>query len=213
MNHISTPLLQDVSMQISAGEILSICSMKARLLENWRNIVTGMDSGYQGSMVLEGTEYHPGSYEEGMAMGVCFLDMMFYERQCHPDMSIEDNLLLPLYWHRNGMFGIMNNGYREFIRNIYRMNYPDWPKDYWWKLSADRQKILLLEKLSLEPHRLVIITEPFFQLHNTMTEEFYRLIRKVRDNNGAVVLLAITDADTGPVSDRVLYLDWWERSK
>ena len=63
----------------------------------------------------------------------------------------------------------------------------------------------------MEPHRLVIITEPFFQLHTEMMETMYRMIQRVRDHNGAVILMAAIDKDVRPVSDWILYLDQWGR--
>ena len=209
LDGLTSQLFSDMSLKIYKGEIVSICSMNTLLLQHWRNIVTGTEGDYQGSMKLDGKAFRPKSYSDCVRQGVCYLDIMWYEDHCNPEMSIEDNLLMPSYWHLKELRVFMDNGMRDHARYFYRKNYPDWPRDYWWKLTADQQKVLLMEKLCLDPHRLVIITEPFFQLHNTMLENVYRMIRKIQDNNGAVVLMAGIDKDVGPVSDRVYYLDKW----
>lgn len=211
LEHLSTSLISDMSLQIREGEVVGICSMNARLMRNWRNILTGMEEEYTGNMKLDGKLFQPRTYSESREKGVCYLDIMWYERHANPALSIEDNIVVPLYWHRKGLYGLHRNSFRKHVRYLYRLHYPDWPKDDWWKLSSDQQKILLLEQMCMEPHRLVIITEPFFQLHNEMLEDMYRMIRKVQDHNGAVVLMAVIDKDIRPVTDRVVFLDQWQR--
>jgi len=211
IDKLSSPLFKDMSLRVHKGEIVSICSMNSLLMANWRNIVTGMENDYSGEMTLNGRTFRPKSYTECMEQGVCFLDLMWYERHGNPDMSIEDNMLMPLYWRRKKLHGIISKGLREHARYLYREKYPGWPENYWWKLTSDQQKALQMERLCVDHHSLVIITEPFFQLHNTMLEDFYRLIRRVRDYNGAMILMAAIDKDVRPVSDRTLFLDQWVR--
>ena len=208
---LSSSRLLDLSLQIRKGEVVSICSLNSHLMQNWRNIVSGMEEVFWGGMRLEGKAYRPKSYTECMERGVCVLDLMWFERYSVPDMSIEDNMMMGMYWRQRGLHGLLRKSEREYARTLYRMGHPGWPADRWRSLSADQQKILLLERLCLEPHKLVIITEPFFQLHNTLLERFHELIRQIRDSNGAVVLMAAVDQDVRQISDRVLYLDQWAR--
>lgn len=200
-----------MSLTIRKGDLLCLCSTESIAMAEWRDIICGENARYSGEMYLENRRYQPASYTECIREGVCFLDMMWFERHGNPDMRIEDNLMLESWWRRKGLHGILGKQQKEYNRAVYRDGHPGWPTDYWRSLTADQQKILLLEKLCLESHKLVIITEPFFQLHNTMLDTFYELIRRILENNGAVLLMTATDYDCRRICSRIISLDDWIR--
>ena len=144
-----------------------------------------------------------------MQRGICYVDMMWYERHSNPNMSIEDNMMLGTWWKQKGMHGLLRKRVREHEKVLYRIGHPGWPADRWGSLTSDQQKILLLERMCMEPRRMVIITEPFYQIHQSQIGLFCDLIKQIRDNNGAVVLMSTSDYELKRVCDRIIYLDKW----
>lgn len=207
MDKIRTKELKDVSLEVYPGEIVCVTAEGLPPIADFRDVLCGTNQDYAGTMFLEEKPYFPTSYGSSVAEGVVYLDMMWYEKHCNPDMSIVDNLLLGDYWQRGKMFAVPNRVYLEHVKTIYRMRHPDWPADYWRNLTVDQQKTLLLEKLLHGKQKLVVITELFFQLNDYMTEQFASLLQEIRANNKAVILTAATDRDYRQISDRVIILN------
>jgi ribose transport system ATP-binding protein len=206
MNKISSKYLEDVSFEIHKGEMISISSKDNLKLHEFRNIILGEMHEYTGSMTMYEKEYRPADYLAAAKEGIGFLDMMWYESHCIPDMKVADNILIDSDWKRCRLFGIINNDKRKHMMNLYKMQHPGWPTDYFGSLSADQQKIVLLEKLIYEPYRLTIIIQPFAQLHGLMKGVFYNTLEEIKKASGAVILLSMGDPQCVEISDTSIVL-------
>lgn len=202
MKDICTPHLEHFSFSVRRGELIGITSNEPLALMEFRGILCGELQNYRGELLVEKKYYRPKSRLAAIRSGIRYLDMMWHEQHCIPQMGVADNLLMDTYWKLQRHYGILNESWRESAALRYRMRHPGWPEEKWYNLSTDQQKILLYEKMLLCPCRLLVITEPFFQINSELIPQIISLLHEIQDKNITVILMSCKSSDLKRICDK-----------
>lgn len=203
LRNITSEHLKDISFDIRKGQIAGIWANEPYALKDLRGIVSGEYLNYRGTMTLCEKEYHPRNYGEAVKLGVEYIDIMWYEKHCIPDMSIMDNLMLENYWLQKPVFAVMSRKWKKYRESKYRQRHPDWPRGKWRELTPDQQRLLLYERCLEQPGKLYFISEAFTKSNYQMTEEVIRIMQELLDKDKTLVLESMNFQDLGKVCEEI----------
>jgi ribose transport system ATP-binding protein len=85
------PVLQDVSLNLHAGEVLALTGENGAGKSTLAKIICGLESASQGTMTLAGQAFSPSSRRHAESLGV---RMVMQELSLIPTLTVAENLLL-----------------------------------------------------------------------------------------------------------------------
>ena len=212
--------LQDLDLEVSPGEIVSVIGPNGAGKTTLFNVVTGIYEPDQGEVWFDGHDITGLKPNQITKLGVA---RTFQTVHLFPNMTVLENAMvgqhcrtraglfasiLRLPWQRAeeervrakarqalAFFGPRLTGYRE--------EQPASALSY-----ANRRRLEIARALATEP-KLLLLDEPTAGMNPVETQELTRLIGKMRDELGLTILVIEHDMRVVKgVSDRVVALDY-----
>ena len=209
--------LQDVSLHISVGEIVSLIGPNGAGKTTLFNCITGTMPPDTGSIQFQGTELVGLTPHEVARLGIArtFQHVRLFNR-----MTVQDNVMVGNdYKGRTGIFSALlrpprvareENTSREKCREVLSLfgerllprlsQYAD-------MLSyANRRRLEIARALVSEP-RLILLDEPTAGMNPHETQGIVELIRLIRKRGHTVMVIEHKMKVVMTVSDRIIVLD------
>lgn len=203
LSNINGQYLEDFSLSVKKGQILGIWTNDVYAQKEIREIISGETQNYRGTILLSGKDYHPKNYGEAVRCGVEYIDLMWYEKHCMPNMRIIENLMMESFWRQTRMWQIVNRRWESFQETKYRKKHLGWPTGKWWELTTDQQRLLLYERCCEQPSRLYLFTEPFTQSSYQMIEDVIRVMQVLQEQGKTLILQSLNYQDLRRVCDTI----------
>jgi ribose transport system ATP-binding protein len=183
---------RDVSFEVRRGEVVGFAGLLGAGRTETARIVFGADRARAGEMRMGGAPHRPERPADGIAAGLGFLSEDRKAEGIVPDMSVAENLTLPLLpqLSRNGVvdetrqrqlverfikeLGIRCSGPNQKVREL---------------SGGNQQKVLLARWLAMAP-RLLILDEPTRGIDVGAKAEIQRLIRRLAEEGLAVLMIS-----------------------
>ncbi|MGE0238891.1 MAG: ABC transporter ATP-binding protein [Parvibaculaceae bacterium] len=174
--------LDDVTLDIAAGEIHCLLGENGAGKSTLCNIVFGVHRPDEGEMLLAGQPHRPAAPAEALAQGIAMVHQHF---SLVPDLSVIDNLLL------GSARGILRR--REFARRIEQVSdqygLSVKPAALIEDLSVgERQRVEIIKCLMREP-RLLVLDEPTAVLLPEEIDKLLAVCARVAAEGCSVVLV------------------------
>ncbi|HEY2560478.1 MAG TPA: ABC transporter ATP-binding protein [Caldimonas sp.] len=191
--------LDDVSLEIAAGEIHGLLGENGAGKSTLCNIVFGVHRADAGAMRLGGAPYRPGGPADALAAGVAMVHQHF---SLVGDLSVVDNLLL------GQARGFLRRG--EFAAEVARLSETFGlalrPQAIVQDLSVgERQRVEIVKCLMRRP-RLLVLDEPTAVLLPDEIDGLLRVCERVAASGCGIVLVTHKLAEIRRTAHRVTVL-------
>jgi NitT/TauT family transport system ATP-binding protein len=190
--------IKGVSLEVGAGEIVTIVGPSGCGKSTLLRCVAGLLSPTAGTVVLNGTPVT----QVPDRLAVVFQD---YSRSLYPWMSVTDNVALPL---RRTMRGSSRAARRTAaLAALESVGLTSTANRYPWQLSGGmQQRVAIARALAYDPV-LLLMDEPFGSVDAQTREDLEDLVLRVRAERGITILLVTHDIDESVYTgDRVIVL-------
>ncbi len=181
-----TNVLDNISFDVNAGEILCIVGTSGCGKSTLLNIISGLDNNYEGNI-----KYNFDKEKIGY---------MLQDSALFPWLSIFNNANLACK-----IKDINNENYINYLLQRYGLN--DFKNKYPDKLSGGmKQRVALIRTISFKPE-LLLLDEPFaaldYQTRLSISKDVYELIK---ENNITAIIITHDISEAISLADRVIVL-------
>jgi rhamnose transport system ATP-binding protein len=197
----TTQALDDVSLDVNAGEIHALLGENGAGKSNLIKIITGIHEPDEGQILLDGVPVHVRSPIEAQALGIAAI---YQEPIIFPDLNVAENIFIT---HRS----------RGAIVNWGKM-YTD-AEDILAKLGvrldvrmpasgltlAQQQTVEIAKAISLDV-RLLIMDEPTASLSAHEVSQLFHLTSTLRDNGVGILFISHRLEEVFEIAERVTVL-------
>ncbi len=202
--------LQDVDFEVWAGEVVGLVGDNGAGKSTLIKVISGVNPGDSGHIYVEGKEVHIGTPNDATRLGI---------ETVYQDLALADNLdvVANLYLGREDIApripsvgGILNETNMERrtldvlrqldVKTIKSVRVPV------AALSGGQRQSIAVAKTILRHAKVVLLDEPTAALGVAQTRQVLNLVRRLRDQGLAVVVISHNLADIFEVVDRVIVL-------
>jgi simple sugar transport system ATP-binding protein len=198
--------LQDVSLTIEAGEVVGLMGDNGAGKSTLVKIVAGNFSPTHGSIHIDGRETHFSGPLDARHNGI---------EVVYQDLALCDNLTaaVNVFLGREITFGIgpirlmdfraMNERAAELFKELKSETRP---KDLVKSMSGGQRQAVAIARTRLSDAKIVLMDEPTAAISVRQVAEVLRLIRELKRQGIAVVLISHRMPDVFEVADRIVVL-------
>jgi simple sugar transport system ATP-binding protein len=205
----SVTALESVSFDVRAGEVLGLVGDNGAGKSTIIKIISGMFPQSSGDIVFDGTPRHWSSPQQALGAGI---ETVYQDVGLAASLSITANIFLGRELVRPGLLGRMG-----FLNNseMARIAQQDTAKTgirlphletSVGNLSGGQRQAITIARSMSWARKLLILDEPTNHLGVHEVEELLRLIRHVRDEGVAVILISHTLAHIMAITDRIVVM-------
>jgi len=205
----SVTALADVSLDVRAGEILGLVGDNGAGKSTIIKIISGMFPQTSGDVLFEGQPRRWISPQQALAAGI---ETVYQDVGLAATLSITANIFLGREIVRPGLLGRMGFLDNRAMTQVAQadtaktgIRLPHLETSVGNLSGGQRQAITIARSMSWA-RKLLILDEPTNHLGVHEVEELLRLVRHVRDQGVAVVLISHTLAHVMAITDRILVL-------
>ncbi len=207
--------LDGIDMRVERERIMSIIGPNGAGKTTFFNCITGMYRPTQGSILFHDRDITGTAPHDITAMGIA---RTFQNIRLFGGMTCLENVMVAAHCRTNaGVFGALlrtarvkreerDTGYRA-LDILKFVGLEDKQDVRAANLSyGDQRRLEIARSLGTEPH-LLLLDEPAAGMNPQETQDLMALIRKIRDNGVAILLIEHDMNVVMGISDRVLVLD------
>ncbi len=200
VNYGAIEALRGVSLDVHAGEIVSIIGGNGAGKSTLMKAISGLEATKSGSIQWQGQEITSTPSHQRVALGI---SQSPEGRQVFADQSVEDNLLLGAYLRSARdpeLAQDLEKQYEIFPRLRERKNQQA------GTLSGGEQQMLAISRALMSRPKLLLLDEPSLGLAPLIVKEIFAVIRRVRDEGLTILLVEQMANQALKVSDRAYVL-------
>ena len=182
-----THALQEVSLDVHAGEVLALIGENGAGKSTLMKILSGAHQPDSGEMTLAGQKFAPSNPHQSRVAGVA---MIYQELNLVPDLSVEDNLLLGQERHR---FGILNrSAQRQLVQRVLdQLGHPELhPETPVRHLSVGAQQLVEIARALISQAKVIVFDEPTSSLTLADTQKLFDVIQHLRSTGIGVIYIS-----------------------
>ena len=198
-NYGGIQALKGVNLQLRRGEVLCLCGENGAGKSTLMKILAGVEHQSEGQIFINGAKAHITKPIDAIRLGI---SMVHQELVQIEDMTVAENIYVGRYNSKGGI--VDDTGLRRDTKSLMeRLGIYFEPDSLIRQYSvAQRQLIEILKALSYDSS-IIIFDEPTAALTIEETEKFYRIIRQLKEENLAIILISHRMEDIYAVGDRI----------
>jgi branched-chain amino acid transport system ATP-binding protein len=200
VNYGAIEALRGVSLEVHAGEIVSIIGGNGAGKSTLMKTISGLEAAKSGSIQWQGQEITSTPSHQRVALGI---SQSPEGRQVFADQSVEDNLFLGAYLRSARdpeLARDLEKQYEIFPRLRERKNQQA------GTLSGGEQQMLAISRALMSRPKLLLLDEPSLGLAPLIVKEIFAVIRRVREEGVTILLVEQMANQALRVSDRAYVL-------
>lgn len=194
------PAVWDVSLDVDAGEIVSVIGPNGAGKTTLINAVAGLLRCRQGGLRFDGVDMTRVKSHDYCAHGIALVPE---GRRLFVKMSVEENLEIGCY------LAAARKARNESLERVYGL-FPilrDKRLQLAGELSGGQQQMVAIGRALMARPRIVLFDEPSLGLAPTIVDDMFDIIAKVRDDGAAVLLVEQNVIKALGVADRAYVLE------
>ena len=194
--------LDHVDLDIEAGEFVAVMGPSGCGKSTLLNLIGGLDTPSEGSVVLDGRETASMSDNELTRLRRERIGFVFQFFNLIPVLSALENAALPLQLDKGGPARAQKTA-EEWLTRVglddRRANRPD-------QLSGGQQQRVAVAHALVTDPALVLADEPTGNLDSRSSEEIATLLRQVSSEWGRAILMVTHDPRIAAHADRIVFM-------
>jgi branched-chain amino acid transport system ATP-binding protein len=194
------PAVWDVSLNVGAGEIVSVIGPNGAGKTTLINAIAGLLRCRQGELRFDGAEMTTVKAHDYCSHGIALVPE---GRRLFVKMSVEENLELGCY------LSAARAGRAQSLEKVYGL-FPilrDKRGQPAGELSGGQQQMVAIGRAMMARPRIVLFDEPSLGLAPTIVDDMFDIIAKVRQDGAAVLLVEQNVLKALEVADRAYVLE------
>jgi branched-chain amino acid transport system ATP-binding protein len=194
------PAVWDVSLDVDAGEIVSVIGPNGAGKTTLINAIAGLLRYRQGELRFDGVDMASVRSHDYCAHGIALVPE---GRRLFAKMSVEENLEIGCY------LAAARKVRNESLERVYGL-FPilrDKRLQLAGELSGGQQQMVAIGRALMARPRIVLFDEPSLGLAPTIVDDMFEIIAKVRDDGAAVLLVEQNVIKALGVADRAYVLE------
>lgn len=202
----SAGAFDEVSLQVSAGEIVGIYGLLGSGRTEFLETVYGLREATAGRVEFDGADLPPASPRESIRRGMAMVSEDRKQSGIVPSASIKHNISLSTL-KALSVLGVVDRRREDEL--VTRMGLKLMIKAASLNLSVEslsggnQQKVVFARCLSTQP-KLLICDEPTRGIDEGAKQEIYALMRSFANDGGAVLVVSSEAPEVLEVSDRIV---------
>lgn len=199
----ATIALDGVDLAVNSGEVLGLVGENGAGKSTLMKILAGALAPDAGTMEFDGRPYRPCHPQAARQVGVA---MIYQELSLAPHLSVAENILLGAERVR---FGLVRHGAaRQLAREaLARLGHPDISPDTpVRRLSVAQQQMVEIARAVAVGCRVLVLDEPTSSLTRTDVQKLFDLIRRLKEQNHAIIYISHFLEEVSGITDRVTVL-------
>ncbi len=208
LKHISkqfggAPVLQDVSLDVLAGEVHALAGENGAGKSTLMNIVGGVLPADSGSMEWEGRVLTVANPRARQDLGISFVHQ---ELALVPQLSVAENVFLgrhPTHGMRLVNWAELRERTREILAELGQEIDPRRPLE---ALSIGERQLVEIARALACVSRLIIMDEPTAPLSGRETERLFEVLRRLRQRGVSIIYITHRLKEIYELADRVTVL-------
>lgn len=200
VNYGAIEALRGVSLEVNAGEIVSIIGGNGAGKSTLMKAISGLEVAKSGSVEWQGQDITATPSHQRVALGI---SQSPEGRQVFADQSVEDNLMLGAFLRPardQEVAKDLEKQYEIFPRLRERRD------QHAGTLSGGEQQMLAISRALMSRPKLLLLDEPSLGLAPLIVKEIFAVIRRVRDEGVTILLVEQMANQALKVSDRAYVL-------
>lgn len=195
--------LDDVSLEVRAGEIVSLIGANGAGKTTLLNTISGIVPPRQGKIMLEGQEISGLEPEMIVGLGVCQVPE---RRQVFGLLNVRDNLLLGAYLR-------LRRGEQRAVHQDMERIFALFPvlkerqSQVAGTLSGGEQQMLAIGRGLMANPRVLLLDEPSLGLAPLLVREIFQVIQRLREEGTTILLVEQNARAALMISDRAYLLE------
>lgn len=203
-------LLRGVDLEVRAGEVLGIGGVAGAGQSELTELIFGALPARGGSMELDGRAYSPSTPAQALAAGVGFLHEDRKRAGILPDLSVRQNLSIPVLGKlRAGLLRLISRTAEDEVYGKYRDSLrikASGPQQLISQLSGGNQQKVLLGRALAPGGRLLVLNEPTRGVDIGAKAEIHQLVNQLTARGTAVLMVSSDLPELLGMSDRIVVL-------
>lgn len=191
--------LTDVNLELGKGEVLCLCGENGAGKSTLMKILAGVEKPTSGEIFIDGGKVHIERPLDAIRLGI---SMVHQELVQIEEMTVAENIFVGRYKANAGI--VDGKGLKKEAEELMDRIGIHFPPDSLVRQYsvAQRQLIEIAKALSYDAS-IIIFDEPTAALTTEETENLYKIIRKLKEEGIAVILISHRMEDIFAVGDRV----------
>lgn len=191
-----------VTLDVRAGEILALLGENGAGKSTLMKILYGMYHPTEGEILVNGQAVQFKSPADALAQGIGMIHQHF---QLVPGFTVVENVALGLKSSRGALTDLDVVGTRmQALASQYGLRVD--PNALVWQLAVGQQQRVEIIKALYRDASLLILDEPTAVLTPQEVEEFFGILRRLRDAGNALIFISHKLYEVMEISDRVAVL-------
>lgn len=191
--------LNNVSLNLRRGEVLCLCGENGAGKSTLMNILSGVIRPSNGEIFIEGKKVNIKKPIDSINLGI---SMVHQELIQIDDMTVAENVFVGRYKSKLGLVDDAKiNRDTEALMERLGVHFPPTAMVRQYGI-AQKQLIEILKALSYDS-KIIVFDEPTAALSLEETEKLYKIIRQLKQEGIAVILISHRMEDIFSVGDRV----------
>ncbi len=198
--------LEGIDLEIEPGEVMGLMGDNGAGKSTLVKIIAGNFPASAGSMSLEGSsvEFHKPSDARAVGIEVVYQDLALCD-----NMTAAENVFLGREIKRRfGPLGIINYSamFRRAGEIFKELKSETRPRDLVKQMSGGQRQAVAIARTRLRDSKIILMDEPTAAISVRQVAEVLDLIKRLRDQGIAIILISHRMPDVFTVADRISVL-------